>query len=169
MPVHLASDRLIKNVIGSVNHVLVQRGVGLAGGRAAVAVTGGRPDNRITAENERIKGEDANVTQSPPKHGRHPEALGTVTEACDCWVLLEGGRVFRFLCIKDVALMQIHRRVAPVRPSEGQQTCADVGRSPLWCCTFVSWLMESQPAGSRLMGSFTLLCILVQYLFLANI
>lgn len=54
--------------------------------------------------------------------------------------------VFRFLCIQDVALMQLHRRVAPVRPSEGQRTCADVGRSPLWCCTFVSWLMESQPA-----------------------
>lgn len=89
VPVHLASDRLIKNVIGSVNHVLAQHGVGLAGGRAAVAVTGGRLDNRITAENEGIKGEEAIVTQSPPKHGCHPEALGTVTEACDCWVLLE--------------------------------------------------------------------------------
>lgn len=94
MLVRLASDRLIKNVIGSVNHILAQRGVGLAGGRAAVAVTGGRPDNRITAENERRKREEAIVTQSPPKHGRHPEALGTVPEACDCWVLLGwGGRV----------------------------------------------------------------------------
>lgn len=152
MPVHLASDRLIKkNVIGSVNHVLAQRGAGLAGGWAAVAVavTGGRPDNRITAEGERIKGGEAIVTQSPPKHGRHPEALGTVAEACDCWVLLGGGvgvSVFRFLGIQDVALVQLHRRVAPVRPSEGQRTCTDVGRSPLWCCTFVSWLMESQLA-----------------------
>lgn len=57
MPLHLASDRLIKNVIGSVNHVLAQRGVGLmAGGRVAVAMMGGRPDNRITAESKGIKG-----------------------------------------------------------------------------------------------------------------
>lgn len=78
MPVHLTSDRLIKNVIGSVNHVLAQRGVGLAGGRAAIAVTGGRLDNRITAENEGIKGEEAIVTQSPPKHGCHRDGYGGV-------------------------------------------------------------------------------------------
>lgn len=32
VPLHLAIDRLIKNVIGSVNHVLAQHGVGLTVG-----------------------------------------------------------------------------------------------------------------------------------------
>lgn len=144
MPVHLASDRLIKK-----RNRICQSHIGAAwrwaGRWAAVAVTGGRPDNRITAVAERIKGEEAIVTQSPLKHGRHPRALGSATEACDCWVSSGGGTLLP-LGSCAFRMWQLHRRMAPVRASEGQQTCADVGRSPLWCCTFVSWLMESQPA-----------------------
>lgn len=70
-------------VKGSVNHAVAQRGVG----RAAVA--GGRPDNRITAESEGIKGaRQPSGGNHPPKDGRHPEALRTALDVCDCWVLL---------------------------------------------------------------------------------
>lgn len=63
--VHLASDRLIKkrNRICQSRIGAAWRWAGRwAGGRGC---DGGRPDNRITAENESIKGEEAIVTQSP--------------------------------------------------------------------------------------------------------
>lgn len=57
VPVHLASDRLIKNgkrICQSRTGAAWRRAGRWAGGRAAVA--GGRPDDRITAESEGIKG-----------------------------------------------------------------------------------------------------------------
>lgn len=77
VPLHRASDRLIKNVIGSVNHILAQRGVGQAGGWAAAdaAVTGGRPDNRITCREWGHKWKEETIVRC----SSCPEALRTVT------------------------------------------------------------------------------------------
>lgn len=52
MPSRLASDRPIKNVIGSVNQTLLQRGGGLAGGRVAAAAEA----SRVTGQHGVVQG-----------------------------------------------------------------------------------------------------------------
>lgn len=135
VPLHRASDRLIKNVIGSVNHILAQRGVGQAGGWAAAAVTGGRPDNRITCREWGHKWKEEAIVRC----SSCPEALRTVTD------IGEGFKGYKYLSVSDVALMQLHQRPATVRPSVGHWASADVDRRPLQ-------LIQSQHASSLFLG-----------------
>lgn len=60
-----------------------------------MAVTGGRPDSRITAEREGGKGRGSHCEALIPHDARRPGALRTLPDACCCLGVLvgmEGGR-----------------------------------------------------------------------------